>query len=178
MRRLSLLAGTAAALALSNCVPPSEPPRPAPPVAVPRPAPAPEPAPPPPSADWRDWPITPGTWSYRQDERGSIALFGVAGQDAALTLRCDRQRARLYLSRRGEGPATTLTVRTSSTLRSLPALPTGGAPAYLAAELPVRDALVDAMGYSRGRFVIEGGPGTLVVPAWAELLRVVEDCRA
>ena len=178
MRRLSLFAGTAAALALTSCATSPEPaPRPAPPVAVPAPTPATPPAPPLQSTDWRDWSLTPGTWVYRQDARGSIALFGVAGQDAALTLRCDKTRGRLYLSRRADGPATTLTIRTSSTLRSLTFQPTGGTPAYLAAELMPSDRLLDAIGFSRGRFVVEGGPGTLVVPAWAEVLRVTEDCR-
>lgn len=49
---------------------------------------------------------------------------------------------------------------------------------YITIELPVRDAALDAMGYSRGRFIVEGGAlPTLVVPAWAEILRVAEDCR-
>ncbi|MEZ0241925.1 MAG: hypothetical protein ACAH11_01010, partial [Sphingomonas sp.] len=72
----------------------------------------------------------------------------------------------------------TLTVRTSSTLRSVAAQPTGGTPPYLAIELTPRDPLLDAIGYSRGRFVIEGGGlPHLVVPAWGEILRVIEDCR-
>ena len=180
---LSASLPAAALFASGGCVSqPERPTSPAPSVPVPVPMPAPASAPPPRSADWRDWPLTPGTWAYRQDERGSIALFGRQGEDAALTLRCDRARARLYLARRGAASAAgaaTLTVRTSTTMRRLTVLPTGGAVAYLAAELPVRDSLVDAMGYSRGRFVVEGGGGlpTLVVPAWSEILRVAEDCR-
>ncbi|MBC9033191.1 hypothetical protein IAG41_12400 [Sphingomonas sp. JC676] len=129
------------------------------------------------SEDWRDWPLTPGTWAYRQDERGSIALFGRAGQDAELTLRCDRARGRIYLSRRGEGGGG-YRIRTTSLERRLAALPTGGTPPYLAVELGARDPLLDAIGFSRGRFVVEvDGLQELVVPAWAETLRVVEDCR-
>jgi hypothetical protein len=183
MRRLiSTSAILATAACLGGCVAPSEPvPAPAPPRPTPTPAPvpAPAPAPPPRSVDWRDWPLTPGTWAWRRDARGSIALFGAAGADAELTLRCDRERGRIYLSRRGAavGPAQ-LTVRTSSTLRSLAMAPTGGTPAYLAAEFGPRDSLLDAIGYSRGKVVVEGaGLPTLVVPAWAEILRVVEDCR-
>jgi len=182
MRRVPVLASlvSSAALALAGC---STTPKmvPAAPAPVPAPAPTPSPAPapsPPPSADWRDWALTPGTWAYRQDERGSIALFGQAGTDAELTLRCDRTRGRLYLSRRGAG-ATGLDIRTTSVTRRLSALPTGGTPAYLAVELGVRDPLLDAIGFSRGRFVVEAqGLPVLVVPAWAETLRVVEDCRA
>lgn len=154
-------------------------PQPARPVPVPThtPTPAPQPSPAPAPADWRDWPLAPGTWSYRQDSRGSIALFGRAGGDADVTLRCDRTRARIYLSRRGDS-AGPLTIRTSSTKRTLNAVPTGGTPSYLAVEFEVRDPLLDAIGYSRGRFVIEGaGLPALAIPAWAEMLRVVEDCR-
>ena len=45
--------------------------------------------------------------------------------------------------------------------------------------LPASDPLLDQMAFSRGRFLVaaEGGP-SLVVPAWPELARVVEDCRA
>lgn len=171
------------AAALYGCTAPGIVPPPAQPVPVPAPTPAPPPrptpapAPAPATADWRDWPVTPGSWVYRQDERGSIALFGRIGEDAELTLRCDRARARIYLSRRGEGQGA-MVVRTTSTLRSLPAMPTGGTPAYHAAELAPRDSILDAMGYSRGRFIVEGmGMPPLVIPAWGEILRVVEDCR-
>jgi len=130
-----------------------------------------------PAADWRDWPLTSGDWVYRQDARGSIALFGPPGMDAELTLRCDRTAQQLYLSRRGTTSSAPITIRTSSLLRALPAAPAGDS-GYLAAALAPGDPLLDAMGYSRGRFVVEQpGLPTLVVPAWAEILRVTEDCR-
>lgn len=132
-----------------------------------------------PSGDWRDWPLTPGTWVYRQDARGSIALFGAAGADADVTLRCDRLQRMVYLSRKGAAAGTApMTIRTSSTLRTLPSQPVGGALAYMAVALSPNDTLLDAMGYSRGRFIIEQPPlPVLVVPAWAEIERVTEDCR-
>lgn len=178
MRRLFL--ASSALLALASCaapeiVPRSAPPAPAP---VPVPTPAPRPTPTPTlGADWRDWPVTPGTWAYRQDERGSIALYGRAGADADLTLRCDRARGRLYLSRRAE-TGVALTVRTSTDRKTLNALPSGGVPAYAAVELAPRDPLIDSMGFSRGRFVVQAaGLADLLVPAWPEILRVAEDCR-
>lgn len=160
---------------LAGCVAPSAPPpAPAPPVPVPAPAPAPVPPPPPAaSSNWHDWPLTPGGWSYRPDSRGSVALFGPAG-DPAFTLRCDRSARQLQLTRRGVA-AGTMTVRTSSTARSLT---TSGATDGASAMLPASDQLVDAMGYSRGRFIVETpGAAPLVVPAWSEVLRVLEDCR-
>lgn len=160
---------------LSACVAPSAPPpRPAPSAPVPAPAPAPAPPPPAASSDWRDWPLAPGGWTYRQDARGSVALFGQAS-DPAFTLRCDRAQRQLHLVRRGATPGT-MTVRTTSTARSLTA---GGASDGASAALPANDPLVDAMGYSRGRFIVETpGMAPLVVPAWAEVLRVAEDCRS
>ncbi len=160
---------------LAGCVAPSAPPpAPARPIPVPAPAPAP-PLPPPPAAssDWRDWPLTPGSWSYRQDSRGSVALFGAAS-DPVFTLRCDRSARQLQLTRRG-ATAGTMTVRTSSTARNLT---TGAATDGASASLPASDPLVDAMGYSRGRFIVENTAlPSLVVPAWSEVLRVAEDCR-
>ncbi len=129
--------------------------------------------------DWRDWPLTPGDWVYRQDGRGSIALFGPRGADAEITIRCDRSARQIFVSRRGAAPGNApMTVRTSSLLRSVTTQPTGGSPSYMAAAVDPRDPMLDAIGFSRGRFVIEQATlPTLVVPAWAEIGRVMEDCR-
>jgi hypothetical protein len=131
------------------------------------------------SGDWRDWPVTPGTWVYRQDARGSIALFGVLGADAEVTLRCDRAARVLYLSRKGAAPDNApMVLRTSSVTRSLASQPTGATPAYMATALNPADPLLDAIAFSRGRFIIEQAIlPTLVIPAWAEPARVIEDCR-
>ncbi|HSI16246.1 MAG TPA: hypothetical protein VK980_00640 [Sphingomonas sp.] len=178
MRRF--LVSAAVLLATSSCV--SAPtPAPAPPRPVPTyvPAPTPSPTPTPLASDWRDWPVTPGDWVYRQDARGSIAFYGVVGSDAALTLRCDRTAGQLFLSKRDAGGAgLAITVRTSSTLRTLATQPTGGTQPYVAVALAPRDSLLDAMAFSRGRFIVEqAGQPPLVVPSWAEIGRVVEDCR-
>jgi hypothetical protein len=115
---------------------------------------------------------------YRRDARGSIALFGPANADASLTLRCDTAARQVYLSRAGSTP-TPLTIRTSSLTRALPIQPTGGTPPYVAVALAPNDPLLEAMGFSRGRFVVQqAGMPALVVPAWAEIERVTEDCRS
>lgn len=146
------------------------------PLSTPSPAPAPAPAY---RGDWRDWPLTPGNWVYWQDARGSIALFGVPGADADFTIRCDRIAGLIYVSRKGAAPGNApLTIRTSSSLRTLAMQPTGAMPAYMALSLFPRDPLLDAIGFSRGRFVLEQATlPVLVIPAWAEVLRVSEDCR-
>ena len=49
----------------------------------------------------------------------------------------------------------------------------------LAAELPSDDPLLDEMAFSRGRFTVEAeGLEPLILPAWPEPARVVDDCRA
>ncbi|RDE07125.1 hypothetical protein [Sphingomonas aracearum] len=163
---------------VAACVPPATPPAPGGRTPLPQPAsPRPRPAPAPAAQDWRDRPYTPGDWVYRQDARGSLALFGPPNRDALLTLRCDRQRGQMFLSRPGAAPAA-LVIRTTSLTRTLQAAPTGGEPPYVAAALLPRDPLLDAMAFSRGRIVVEvAGAAPLVVPNWAEIGRVVEDCR-
>lgn len=140
-------------------VPPAPQPPPAPRPLPPPPAPAPAPV----AADWRDWPLSAGTWSYQRNSAGSVARFGLPGAPPELSLRCSG--GSMTLERKGaNGP---LTVRTTSLTRALPA-----------ASLASTDGLLDAMSYSRGRFVVEtAGLPPLVVPAWSEVPRVVEDCR-
>ncbi len=169
------LAPLAVLLLVGACVaaPPAPPPR----QPAPAPRPVPVPPPPPPTSDWRDLPYSPGTWTYRRDARGSIALFGPVGTDAALTLRCDLTARQVFLSRAGSA-VQPLTIRTSSTTRSLAVQPVGGTTPYVAVALTPNDRILEAMGFSRGRFVVEqAGQPTLVLPAWAEIGRVTEDCR-
>lgn len=169
-RRLS---AAVLAAALAGCVERAPPPPP-----QPRPTPTPLPPPPPPlAADWRDWPLTPGTWAYARDSRGTRAMFGAAGADALLVLRCDAGERRFYVSRAGAATAP-LAMRTSSATRALAVQPTGGALPYVAATLVPSDPLLDAIAFSRGRFVVEQpGAPRLVVPVYAEIGRVIEDCR-
>jgi hypothetical protein len=70
-----------------------------------------------------------------------------------------------------------MTVRTSSTARNLP-LSVQGQAAGVFTSLSANDRFLDDMVFSRGRFTVEV-PGTpmLVIPAWPEPARVVEDCR-
>ena len=168
-----VLAPAATLMVLAACVP--QPPAPLPPRAPVATPPAPVPVSR--GADWRDLPQTPGIWTYRRDPSGSIALFGTADADALLTLRCDARARLVYLARAGS-IAAPITIRTSSSARALMARPTGGTPPYVATAFTPTDPLLDAMGFSRGRFVVEqAGSATLSIPAWAEVERVTEDCR-
>jgi hypothetical protein len=143
---------------------------------------APQPPRPATGGDWQDALATPGDWVYRKDERGSVALFGGAGQDALFVMRCDKAAAKLYLSRagsKGSDPIGAMTIRTTTGLKSFRADDTGGTPPYVATALPPSDPHLDAMAFSRGKFLVAmKGMVDLVIPSWAEVTRVVEDCRA
>lgn len=118
---------------------------------------------------------------YRNDDRGTRALFGPVGQDAAFVIRCAMPQRRIYLSVQGRaapGERSAVTIRTSSTMRTLVARSTGADDRYWAAELETRDAILDAMAFSRGRFALQLTDGSeWIIRPWPELSRVIEDCR-
>lgn len=92
-----------------------------------------------------------------------MAVYSAAGA-AILSIQCEASAGRLRLTRSGATGA--MTIRTSSTARTV------------SGTLPASDPLIDAMGYSRGRFILEStGQPPLVIPAYPEVLRVAEDCR-
>ena len=174
--RLVLIGALAA---IAACVPKQEappPPQPQPPVRQPQPLP---PPPPPPTVEWRDMPLTPGNWYYRSEAATSQALFGPANSEASFLIRCERASRRVTLSREGATTGNAMTVRTTSTSRSLPVTAQTEPLAYVSAVLPANDRLLDAIAFSRGRFTVEvPGLPMLVIPSWPEPARVIEDCRA
>ena len=174
------LSGLLPILALAACVPNTPRPQPNPgPQPNPRAVPSTIEASPPrvvlplptptPSVAWIDAPLSAGGWTYRQ---GGSAAFGLPGSPS-LVITCSG--ARIRIERPGAASGSLLTVRTSSEARNLPATLAGGG---LVAELAASDSLLDALAFSRGRFSVEA-PGTtrLIIPAWPEAARVVEECR-
>lgn len=138
------------------------------------------PAPPHPTAlDWRDAPITPGDWTWSMEGNRSVARF--AG--GLLTLACDRAAGMVTLYRQGTGEGlpggeVPMTIVTSNMTRPLAGSASPGPPPAIAATFRARDSLLDAMAFSRGRFVVEtAGLPALFAPSWPEVSRVVEDCR-
>lgn len=68
-----------------------------------------------------------------------------------------------------------LTIRTSFGERRLPVALVHS---EVFGQVPAADPVLDQMAFSRGRFLVTAEDGTsLVVPAWPEFARVVEDCR-
>ena len=159
---------------LASCSQPREtpPPKLPAPTATPRPL---SPPAPPRSSDWRDAPITPGTWRWRMEGTRSVARF--AGD--ALVLSCNRDAGAVTLIRPGTGTgAVPMTILTASMNRTVSGSAEPGPPPVIALTLQARDSLLDAMAFSRGRFAVEtAGLPTLYVPSWAEVTRVIEDCR-
>ena len=158
-----------------------------PPKAAPAPitaAPKPRAAPTPVSLNdnWQDAPRSAGDWVYRRDSRGSVALFGANNADASFIIRCDSAARRIYLSRAGAlagGDNAVMTIRASTGIKSFTVKNNGDRPSYVATELPVNEPQLDAIAFSRGRFLVSvKGAADLVIPSWPEIARVIEDCRA
>lgn len=165
-----------AALGLAAC---AAPPPPIPPKTVSAPPMA-AAAPPPPrlTGDWNDWPFTPGIWTYRRDGRGSVAQFGAPGRNATINFRCDAENRRVTLSREASAPGARMVIRTSSMTKTMAATTSDANPAHLAADIATTDPILDAMAFSRGRVLVEmEGQQPVILPTWAEIARIVEDCR-
>jgi hypothetical protein len=71
-----------------------------------------------------------------------------------------------------------MTVRTTGQSRTLSMSVQAEPLPYVWAALPANDRFLDEIVFSRGRFTVEvPGLPMLVLPAWAEPARVIEDCR-
>jgi hypothetical protein len=132
-----------------------------------------------PPAGWRDAPITPGDWRWSRIGGASSARFAEGSTGAALEFRCDRATGTVLLLRAGMNSGSVpLTVTTTGTSRTLTARPLDGPQPALVVSLPVRDPLLDAILFSRGRFTVETpGLAPIYAPTWPEIGRVIEDCR-
>ena len=115
----------------------------------------------------RFMPLAPGQWSYTPTLGGSEARFG-----GRFAIQCDRNMRRVIL-RRAElamtSPATPMIVTTDLAVHTLPA---NGI-------LVNTNRALDAIAFSRGRFVVSGGGSSsqLVAPSSPEAARTIEDCR-
>ena len=106
-------------------------------------------------------PLANGQWSYAAIATGGEARFG--GQ---LSLLCNKHARTITISRPGT-PAGAMTIVTDTQSRTLP--PNG--------ILAATDTLLDAMAFSRGRFIVSGGSAAVAIPSWPEAARSIEDCR-
>ena len=151
------------------------------PTPVPTPVVRPAPTPPPirPAVNWRDAPITPGDWTWGMVGGKSVASFGASGAAPLLTVTCEKAAGEVRLARSGSAAArVAMAVTTTSSTRPLVSDPALSLPGQVAATIKSRDPLLDAMAFSRGRFMVEvAGLPPLYLPSWPEVSRVIEDCR-
>jgi hypothetical protein len=118
-----------------------------------------------------------GSWSYAPAPDGSEAVFANAAGSPQLWVHCSRATRRVAISKADTAPAATMNVWTSSLSRSV-APSFNPATGRLTIDLANYDPLLDAIVSSRGRIgVSAGSQPSLVVPPWAEVARVIEDCR-
>lgn len=176
--------------AIAACIPSAEPPAPSPtPVAAPAPAPTPTPTPmPAPVIDepvfenYLDAPQTAGTWTFVVDRQGPRAVYGTNANRPDFIVRCTGPK--VALARRATQQVTgerTMSITTETTTRDLALMLVPSASpsdTLLAVGLEPNDPLLDAMAITKGRIAIGvEGERTLYLPAWAEISRVIEDCR-
>ena len=132
---------------------------PAPPVVTPAPAPV---VAAPASGAWEDRALTPGDWHH-------VPRMAIYGEHA--TLRCEMPGRSMALSVRGLQPTGPLMLRTSAASDRMEQM--NGT-----VRMDVNDVRLDRMAFSRGRFAVEDAAGrALTFPSWAEIGRVIEDCR-
>ena len=120
----------------------------------------------------RTAPLAVGQWVYATTATGSEARFGMH-----FLIRCDRSARRVTLRPTGPNsavPATAMTITTDLATRTIPA---DGVVTNI-------DAVLDAIAFSRGRFIVDGGGSggagsgaRLVLPASPEAARSIDDCR-
>jgi hypothetical protein len=119
-----------------------------------------------------------GTWYYSASANGSQVVFrSESSRLPQLTIRCAKPARHVTIAKPASAAAPFLFVWTSSLSKSFSAT-FDPATAQLSATLESSNALLDALAFSRGRFGVSvSGAPALVLPAWGEVGRVIEDCR-
>ena len=130
-----------------------------------------------PSPDFSTATPIPGNWTYAPTTDGSEALFANSAGSPQLSVHCTRATRRVTIARPASAAAPFINVWTSSLSRSV-ASSFDPATGRLTIDLANFDPLLDAIASSRGRVAFTvGTQPALVVPPWAQVARVIEDCR-
>lgn len=118
-----------------------------------------------------------GSWTYAATTDGSEATFASEAGATQMTIRCTRSTRRIALVKAASAASPTMWVWTSSQQKNLPAT-YDAATGRVSADVGAYDPLLDAIASSRGRIGFStSGVAALVVPPWADVGRVIEDCR-
>ena len=119
-----------------------------------------------------------GRWAWTPTAGGSEATFLDSAGRAQLWLSCLRGARVVTVAKPASGAAPLLMLWSTSASRNLLAS-YNPATARITAQLASTDTLLDALAFSRGRIGVGvSGTAPLVAPAWPEIARIVEDCRA
>ena len=164
-------------LAGCQAMPPPAAPPPPPPAPTPTPTPAPQPV-----LSWDVAPVMPGDWRYAVQGDLRIATFGPDATATQVTFACRTATRQIELTVHDVPPtARSMVIRTSFGALAWPGsitFPPAGGASLLRVARPATDPGFDWIAYSRGRIAIEiDGGGQLILPVWAEISRVIEDCR-
>jgi hypothetical protein len=118
-----------------------------------------------------------GSWVYAATAGGSEATFENSSGRPQLTIRCTRSMRQVAILKNAPAASPSIWVWTSSQVKTLPAAYDSSS-ARVTAELGAYDPLLDAIASSRGRIGFStSGLAALVVPPWADIARMIEDCR-
>jgi hypothetical protein len=118
-----------------------------------------------------------GNWTYARTTDGTEAVFANSAGSEQLRVHCTRGTRRVAISRPASAAAPFINIWTSSRSQSV-ASTVNPATGRLTIDLGSYDPLLDAIASSRGRVAFTvGAQPPLVVPPWAEVARVIEDCR-
>jgi hypothetical protein len=119
-----------------------------------------------------------GRWSFGSVDGGAEAIFRDSSGTPQLSIRCTRTPRRIQIRKAATKPSAMLWIWTSAQSKDLPAA-FDPSTRTIVAELSAFDPVLDAMASSRGRLGIGSSDlDVLVAPPWAEVGRVIEDCRA
>ena len=128
-------------------------------------------------ADYGTAPVAAGTWTYQALPGGSEARFVDSTNIARLMIRCTRMSRQVNISHTSAIAAASMVVWTSSASRTVAVRFEPNA-MRVTADFSAFDPLLDAIAFSRGRLaVMIAGGVPMVVPAWPEAARTIEDCR-
>jgi len=129
-------------------------------------------------SDWRDIPPAAGIWVYREDERGSVALYGEPDRAALFLVRCDQAARRIYFSMEGSIDGGTGTMAFQATHGDTSYVARNSPESYIVAATRATDDYLDKIAFSRGRIAVTvAGQPVIAIPNWPQMTRVFEDCR-
>ncbi|HEY1125713.1 MAG TPA: hypothetical protein VGE65_08770 [Sphingobium sp.] len=134
-----------------------------------------------PEKAWDVATLAPGDWRYEKQLTGSVAQYGPPAGPRIALLRCDSATRQITLSIDGvgaSGASVPVVIRTTSGTLAWSGVGNAAADQFVAITRPATDPGFNWIAYSRGRISVEPqGKARLILPVWAEIARVIEDCR-